>query len=55
MKGGLVSSGKRTCEKPSRVLETSNLKSQISNLYFNTVKNSSGFLLHMKYKLHNNI
>ena len=33
----------------------SNLKSQISNLYFNMVKNSSGFLLHMKYKLHNNI
>ena len=27
----------------------------ISNFYFNTVKNSSGFLLHMKYKLHNNI
>ena len=25
------------------------LKSQISNLYFNTVKNSPGFLLHIKY------
>ena len=25
------------------------VKSQISNLYFNTVKHSSGFLLHIKY------
>ena len=27
----------------------SQIESQISNLYFNTVKNSSGFLLHIKY------
>ena len=25
------------------------VESRISNLYFNTVKNSSGFLLHIKY------
>ena len=28
---------------------TSQISNRISNLYFNTVKNSSGFLLHIKY------